>query len=216
MVNVDPAGDLPGGPAMLVIERDTPGVVIDRRFNSMEGGHHVSLRFDGARVPATNVIGKVGEGMQRAVGNITEERIEISASAAGLAVWAVNYVAQHITAPHPSGSRLGDREGVRLRYSDIQIEAYVARSVLYRTARLADSGADIMNEAMATKVFVTEAAGRIVDGAVQLVGGGALIAGHPLEMLYRRVRGFRLAGGASDIMRLNIARGRIEFGAGRM
>lgn len=216
VANIEASGDLPGGLAMVVIERETPGVVLDRRFNSLDGGHHVSLRFDGARVPASNIIGKVGEGMQRAVGNITEERIEISAQACGLACWAVNHVAAHITAPHISGSRLGDREGVRLRYSDLQVETYVARSVLYRTARLAESGEEIINEAMAAKVFCTEAAGRVVDGAVQLTGGAALISGHPLEALYRRVRSLRLAGGASDILRLNIARGRIEFGAGRM
>lgn len=88
--------------------------------------------------------------------------------------------------------------------------------MLYRTARLLDSGDDAINEAAATKVFCTEAAGRIVDGAVQLVGGQALIVGHPLERLYRRVRSMRLTGGASDILRLNVARGIIEFNVGRL
>jgi len=216
LVNVDPAGEEPGGPAMVVIDRDAPGVSIDRRFASLDGGHHVSLRFEDARVPATSVIGRVGEGMQRALGGINEERIEIAATACGLAVWATRHVAAHITAAHPSGQRLGDREGVRLRYSDLQIETYVARSVLYRTARLLEAGEDALNEVMATKVFCSEALGRIVDTAVQLEGGQALVAGHPLEALYRRVRSMRLAGGASDVLRLNIARGRIEFGAGRL
>lgn len=216
LVNVEPSGDLPAGPALVIIERELPGVAIDRRFSSLDGGHHVSLRFDGARVPATNVLGKIGEGMQRAVGNITEERVEIAASACGLAQWTTRYVANHITAPHPSGQRLGDREGVRLRYSDLSIETYVARATLYRTARLIESEGEALNEAMAAKVFCAEALGRIVDGAVQLVGGQALVSGHPLEAMYRRVRSLRLAGGASDILRLNIARGRIEFGAGRL
>ena len=88
--------------------------------------------------------------------------------------------------------------------------------MLYRTARLAESGEEILNEAMSTKVFCTEALGRIVDGSLQLVGGQAVISGHPLEALYRRVRSLRFAGGASDVLRLNVARGRIEFGAGRL
>ncbi len=66
------------------------------------------------------------------------------------------------------------------------------------------------------KVFCSEALGRVVDGAVQLTGGQALITGHPLEALYRRVRSLRIAGGASDILRLNIARGRLDFDAGRL
>jgi acyl-CoA dehydrogenase len=216
LVNVDASEGAPAGTAMVVVDRDTPGVTIDRRFSSLDGGHHVELRFDQARVSVANVLGKVGDGMQGALRDITDERLELSATACGLMQWTVRYVVDHITAPHPSGNRLGDREGVRLRYSDLQIQAYAARSVLYRTARLAESGENAMNEIMAAKVFCTETLGTIVDGAVQLTGGQALVSGHPLEALYRRVRSLRLAGGASDVLRLNVARGRIEFGAGRV
>ncbi|MCA9829570.1 MAG: acyl-CoA dehydrogenase [Dehalococcoidia bacterium] len=216
LVNVDPEGDRPAGPAMLVIEAGTPGVTMDRRFSSLDGGHHVSLVFEEARVPAANVIGRVGDGMRGALGNITDERLELSATSCGIAMWTTEFVTAHVTATHPSGNRLGDREGVRLRYSDLRIETYAARAMLYRTARMVESGADAMNEIMATKVFTCEAVNRIVDTAVQLVGGNALISGHPLEKLYRRVRSLRLAGGATDVLRLNIARGRIEFESGTL
>jgi acyl-CoA dehydrogenase len=88
--------------------------------------------------------------------------------------------------------------------------------MLYRTARLVDSGDEAINEGAATKVFCTEAVGRVVDTAVQLVGGQALIEGHPLAQLYRRVRSMRLAGGASDVLRLTVARGIVEFDTGRL
>ncbi len=216
LVNVEEDAAGPGGTAMLFVDKGTPGVTIERAFESLEGGGHVELRFDAARVPQTNVLGKVGEGMPRAMGNINEERVESAATACGIALWTVDYVTQHITQGHRAGGRLGDREGVRLRYSDLRIETYAARAMLYRTARLLESGDDAINEAAAAKVFCTEVAGRVVDGAVQLVGGQALIVGHPLERLYRRVRSMRLAGGASDILRLNVARGVIEFNAGRL
>ena len=60
------------------------------------------------------------------------------------------------------------------------------------------------------------AVGRHVDTAIQLAGGQALIVGHPLEQLYRRVRALRLGEGASDLLRINIARGVFEFDAGRL
>ena len=215
-VNVEEDDSGPGGAAIVVIERDTPGLAIERIFDSMDGGSHIELGLNDARVPLANVVGKIGEGMPRAIGSITEERIESAATASGMMLWAVDYVTRHITAPHRSGVRLGDREGVRLRYADMRIEAYAARSMLYRTGRLLEGGEDAMNEVMASKIFCTEVAGRIVDQAVQLVGGQALIVGHPLERLYRRVRSMRLSGGASDILRMNIARGVIEFDAGRL
>ncbi|MSQ29753.1 MAG: acyl-CoA dehydrogenase [Dehalococcoidia bacterium] len=216
LVNVEEDASGPGGTAMLFIDRGTLGVTIERAFESLDGGGHVELRFEGARVPQLNVLGKIGEGMPRAMGNINEERVESAATACGLALWTVDYVTHHITQGHRGGSRLGDREGVRLRYSDLRIETYAARAMLYRTARLLEAGEDAMNEAAAAKVFCTEVIGRVVDSAVQLVGGQALIVGHPLERLYRRVRSMRLAAGANDILRLNVARGVIEFNAGRL
>ncbi len=216
LVNVDDDDSGPGGTAMVIIEQGTPGVSIDRVFTSLEGGNHISLAFDEARVPIANVVGKIGEGMPRAMGNIGEERVESAASACGIALWTVDFVTNHIKAPHRSGVTLGEREGVRLRYSDMRIDLYAARAMLYRTARLADAGEDIINEGAATKVFCSEMVGRVVDSAVQLVGGQALISDHPLEQLYRRVRSMRLAGGASDLLRLNVARGILEFDAGRL
>ena len=216
LVNVDDDDSGPGGTAMVIIEQGMPGVSIDRVFNSLEGGNHVSLGFDEARVPLANVVGKIGEGMPRAMGNIGEERVESAASACGIALWTVDFVTNHIKAPHRSGVTLGEREGVRLRYSNMRIDLYAARAMLYRTARLAEAGEDIINEGAATKVFCSEMVGRVVDSAVQLVGGQALISDHPLEQLYRRVRSMRLAGGASDLLRLNVARGILEFDAGRL
>lgn len=217
MVNVEEGGtpEGPTGTAMLLIERTTPGVTITRDFKSMEGGGHVELSFEDARVPQANVLGAVGEGMPRAMGNISEERVASAASACGVAMWTVNYTTKHITGG-PEGRRLADREGVRLRYSDMRIDTYAARAMLYRTARLLESGDEAINEGAATKVFCTDVASRVVDTAVQLVGGQALIVGHPLEAMYRRVRSMRLAGGASDILRLTVARGIVEFDTGRL
>ncbi len=130
--------------------------------------------------------------------------------------WAIAYVTDYIQAPHRSGKPLGSREGVRLRYADLRIQAYAARSMLYRTARLVESDANDVNEVMCTKVFCTEVAGRVIDEAVQLIGGNALTDGHPLERLYREVRSMRFTEGASDILRLNIAKGILELKKGRL
>jgi acyl-CoA dehydrogenase len=219
LVNVDEDASGPGGTAMVVVDRDTPGLTIERAFHSLEGGNHVELRMDGARVPQSHVVGKVGEGMPRALGNISNMRLGMAAQATGLAIWVTNYTEAHITAPHRSGVRLGDREGVRMHFADMRMGTYAARAMLYRTARLVEASQredEVMNEVMATKVLTTEHVGRAVDTAIQLVGGQALIVGHPLERLYRQVRSMRIAEGASDLLRLNLARGRIEFHAGRL
>jgi|TARA_Y100000310_G_scaffold321503_1_gene379196 alkylation response protein AidB-like acyl-CoA dehydrogenase len=205
-----------GGTAMVVIDRESDGVEIERRFSSLDGSGHASLSFNQVRVPITNVIGKVGEGMPRALSNIGNVRLSVSAQATGMCIWVIDFVSEHLLAPHRSGTPLGQREGVRLRYADMRIETYAARSMLYRTARLAESGENIVNETIATKVFCTETAGRVVDAGVQLVGGQALVSGHPLERLYRQVRSMRLMEGASDLLRINLVKGRLELDKGRI
>ncbi len=216
LVNLENADGSKAGTAMIVIDRQADGVTIENEFTSMEGGGHVSMKFDEVRVPTTQLIGKPGEGMPRALGNIGNVRMMVSAQATGMCMWTLDFVERHLLSPHRSGMPLGDREGVRMRYADMRIETYVARSALYRTARLTEAGENIVNETIATKVFCTEAAGRVIDMAVQLVGGQALVQGHPLERLYRQVRSLRLVEGASDLLRINLVKGKLELQKGRV
>lgn len=216
LVNVEQENGDKAGTAMVVVDRANPGVNIERSFSSLEGGGHVSMTFDKARVPVSQVIGEIGEGMPRALANIGNVRLMVSAQATGMCMWALEFVEQHLIAPHRSGAPLGNREGVRLRFADMRIQTYVARSALYRTARLIDSGANTVNETIACKVFCTETAGNVIDMAVQLLGGQALVQGHPLEKLYRQVRSLRLVEGASDLLRLNLVKGKLELGKGRV
>ena len=216
LVNVEHADGNKVGTAMVVVDRKAQGVEIDRRFTSMEGSGHVSMTFDKVRVSQTQIIGKIGEGMPRALGSIGNVRLMVSAQATGMCQWVLGFVEEYLKQPHRSGSPLGDKEGIRIRFADMRINTYVARSALYRTARLVDNGVNTVNETIATKVFCTETAGKVIDQAVQLVGGQALVVGHPLELLYRQVRSLRLVEGASDLLRLNLAKGRLELDKGRI
>lgn len=216
LLNVDEDTSGPGGTAMVVIDRETPGVQLGDDFVSVDGSNHCQVSFEDARVPQSNVVGSVGEGLQRGLGNIGQMRLGMAARAVGTTMWATDFTRQHITAPHRHGGALADREQVRWIFGNMLMETYAARSVLYRTARLAETGTDVMNEGATAKVFATETAGRVVDAAIQLSGGQALIVGHPLERLYRQVRTWRLAEGASDLLRINVARGLIDFDAGRV
>ena len=204
------------GMAMIVIDTDAPGVDRERVFQSLDGSQHAAFRFVDARVPANHVIGEPGAGLPRAMGQILDTRLAIAAECSGLALWVLDYLENYLDAPHRSGKPLSAREGVRIRYSELRIQAYAVRAMLYRTARLAAAGENIVNEGIMTKVFATEAIGTIVDGAIQLVGGIALVTDHPLASLYQRVRSLRLAEGATDVLKLNLARGRFELGKGRI
>lgn len=208
---------IPGkGPALVVIDARAPGVELVRRFSSIDGSHHAAFTFTDVRVPVTHIIGKPGEGLPRAMQQIGDTRLLIAANVTGWMIYATNLVREHIRQPDRSGEPRAAKEGVRMRYSDMRIRTYATRSMLYRTARLAEAGENVVNEAIICKIFATEAVTEVVDTAIQLVGGSALITGHPLEALYREIRSLRLAEGASDVLRLNLVRGDLDLGKGRL
>jgi len=204
------------GTALVIIDKQAPGVSVLEDFSSLDGSGHQSIAFDKVCVPIANVVGEIGEGLPRALGNIGNVRLLVAAQATGIMLWTVDYIEQQLMRPHRSGTPLGTKEGVRLRLADMRIDTFAARSMLYRTARIVDSGDNSVNETIATKVFVVEALGRVVDTAVQLAGGQALVQGHPLEKLYRQVRAFRFIEGASDLLRLNLVKGKLDLGMGRL
>lgn len=204
------------GPSMVVIDTHIDGVILDKRFNSLDGSHHAAFRFEQAVVPVSHVVGELGQGLPKALRQIGDVRLLFAAQACGYMMWVMDLLQAHLKSPDKSGSPRGDKDVVRWHYANLRIEAFAARSMLYRTARLADQGANIVNEGMACKVFATEGVGEAVDTAIQLVGGEALIEDHPLTQLYKKVRAWRLAEGASDVLRLNIGRGILELGKGRI
>jgi acyl-CoA dehydrogenase len=204
------------GPAMVVIDTAAPGVTISRRFSSLDGSHHAAFRFDAVRVPRHHAIGAPGDGRSRAHGQDQRRAPRGGGRCRGhFAAWAVDFVGADLLRERRGGARAAS-ERMRLRYGAMRVQAYAARSTVYRTARLHDSGQDAVNESIAAKVFATEVAGQLIDQAVQLVGGEALVAGHPLEAALRRLRALRLAEGETDTLQVNLARGHLDLGKGRL
>ncbi|MEO7855301.1 MAG: acyl-CoA dehydrogenase [Rubrivivax sp.] len=203
------------GPAMVVIDTDSPGVTLQRRFVSLDGSHHAAFEFDAVRVPRQQVIGAPGDGRGRALASISRVRRAIAADCSGSIAWIIDLVARELQRERRGGARAAS-ERVRLRYGDMRIQAFGVRAAVYRAARLADAGEDAVNESIAAKLIASETANRLVDRAVQLVGGEALVAGHPLEQALRRLRATRLSEGESDTLRVSVARGHLDLGKGRL
>jgi len=85
-------------------------------------------------------------------------------------------------------------------------ELTAARLLVYRAAWAADRGAErVTLEAAMAKAFATETAQRVIDDAVQILGGSGVMASHPVDRLYRAVRSLRIYEGTTEIQHLVIA-----------
>ena len=90
--------------------------------------------------------------------------------------------------------------------ADSQAETYAAECMILDAARRRDAGEDITMLASCTKLFATEACGRVADRAVQIFGGAGYVSDYGIERFYRDVRIFRLYEGTSQIQQIIIAR----------
>lgn len=207
IANAEATAHSKGGITTFIVDMPNPGLRIDSILYSMEGGEgHCELAFEDCAVPATNVLGQVGQGIPTGLGFITANRLMVSARALGVAQRALSMSVERAKRPHPSGVSLGQREGIQTMLGEMATQLYAARLMVHQACWSADQGNDVTVEAAMVKLFASEMAGRLVDTALQIHGGAAVIKGHPLERLYRMVRGWRLGEGASEILRMYVGR----------
>ena len=199
------------GISCFVAEAGTPGL----RFVApqvLSAPHPLGeIAFEDCRVPAAARLGGEGEGLKLGLRTLDRLRATVAAAACGMAARALEEALAHARRRRQFGSALADFQLVRERLAVMATELAAARLLTYRAAALADGGAErVTTESAMAKAFATEAAQRIVDGAVQVHGGRGVLADHPVDRLYRSVRALRIYEGTTEIQHLVIARGLLE------
>jgi alkylation response protein AidB-like acyl-CoA dehydrogenase len=196
------------GPTAFLVEHGTPGFTVGRMHPKMgwRGYPMSELVFTDAVVAQANVLGDPGQGLRLAMGAINEARIGVAAHCVGLAQRAFDYAVEHLRVRRQFGRPLAAFQGLQWSVADMALELEQSRALLYGAARTLDGGGDARAAVSLAKLSCTEMAGRVVDRALQLLGGAGYMAEGPLEMLYRDVRAFRIGEGTSEIQRNQIAR----------
>lgn len=202
--------DEPGarGVSAFIVERDTPGVSVGAPESKMgqQGAHACDVNFDEVRVPAGNMIGKEGEGFKVAMSVLDKGRLHISAVATGASERLIKEMVNYAMEREQFGKPIAQHQLIQGMMADSQAEAYAARCMILDAARRRDEGETVTMLASSTKLFATEACGRVADRAVQVFGGAGYITDYGIERFYRDVRLFRLYEGTSQIQQIVIAR----------
>ncbi|MDQ1497474.1 MAG: acyl-CoA dehydrogenase [Actinomycetota bacterium] len=166
------------------------------------------LVFDGLAVGPDDVLGEVGGGFRVAMRTLDLFRPSVGAFAVGMAEAAIDRAVAHARERRAFGRTIGDFQAVSHTLADMATRTQAARLLVYEAARAYDEdrAPDVTRLAAMAKLYATETAQFVVDAAVQILGARALVAGHPLEHLYREVRAPRIYEGTSEIQRTIIAR----------
>ena len=208
------------GISAFVVPADTPGVRFVRPIVLSEPHPLGEIAFEGSRVPATHRLGAEGGGFRIGMATLDWLRPTVGAAACGMATRALAEALAHTTSRRQFGQPLAEFQLVQEKLAKMATLLDAARLLVYRAAWEKDRGAErITMEAGMAKAFATEAAQRIIDDAVQLLGGRGVAVDGPVEHLYRAIRPLRIYEGATEVQWLVVARNLLrayeEAGAGR-
>ena len=190
----------------IVVPADTPGLRFVRP-QVLAAPHPLGeIAFEGCRVPAANRLGEEGKGFALGLKTLDRLRATVGAAACGMAARALSEALAHARGRRQFGKPLGEFQLVQEKLARMATELTAARLLVYRAAHAADGGAErVTLEAAMAKLHATEAAQRIVDDAVQVLGGSGVLASSPVDRLYRSVRALRIYEGTSEVQHLVIA-----------
>jgi alkylation response protein AidB-like acyl-CoA dehydrogenase len=205
-----------GEQTLFVVEPGTPGLEVQRVPGFLHDpylDHHPELVLRDCRVPDANRVPAGGN--EGAKEWFLVERLFIAARCCGAAArslevaraWALDRVA--------FGSPIADHQGVSFQLADSLTELMAARLLTYHAAHAFDELPDrrvVHGKVSMAKLYASEMAGRVVDRALQVLGGRGYMTENPVARFYREVRVDRIWEGTSEIQRLIVARGLAKRG----
>jgi acyl-CoA dehydrogenase len=198
------------GITAFLVETGTPGFDVVERIETMAPHPLGRLRFDGCRVPRSNVVGQLGAGFTLAMRTLDVFRTSVAAAAVGFARRALDEAVACATSRRLFGARLGDLPLAQAALAEMATTIDAAALLTYRAAWRRDRGETVTVEAAMAKRFATEGAQRVIDSAVQLFGGAGVRVGTPVEALYRDIRALRIYEGASEVQQLIVGRALVK------
>ncbi len=190
-----------------LIGAENPGLHVTERIETLAPHPLGTLDLDGCRIGGEALIGEAGAGLKIALATLDVFRPTVGAAALGMARRALDEALVWCRNRQVGGQPLAGHQLTQTRLGEMATAVDASALLVYRAAWAKDAGAKrITREAAMAKLVATEAAQRVIDDALQLFGGRGVVAGHPVERLYREIRALRIYEGTSEIQKLIIAR----------
>jgi acyl-CoA dehydrogenase len=193
------------GFSAFVVEPGTPGMHVTS-VPVLRNHWTTEIELNDCEIPADNLIGEEGQGFALAQKWLVRGRLMLAAQAIGVAEEAVALAVAWAKERETFGALLASRQGVQFPLADSVTELTAARWLTWQAAWKDDQGDDARLEASMAKLYASEMGFRVVDRAMQILGGMGVAKELNLEHWFRDLRTMRIVEGASEIHRYLIAR----------
>ncbi|MCC7045598.1 MAG: acyl-CoA dehydrogenase family protein [Alphaproteobacteria bacterium] len=196
----------PAKPTLFLVDKNLPGIRVKRipKFMHNYVFEHPEVGCDHVALGEDKVLGRVGGGFDLTKDWFVEARLQIAANCLGAAIRAAEVANKYASERVQFDRPIRDFQAVEFMIADMAVEIMAAKSMIYRVAWEIDRGLDrklVHARASAVKLYASEMAGRVVDRALQILGGRGYMRENPVERLYRDIRVDRIWEGTSEIQR---------------
>ena len=213
--------------SMLIVPKDTPGLVLLRDVGTMSHpqsagesilydriGGHTHLRFEDCRVPLDHMIGEPGEGFVLAQKRLGGGRIHHGMRIIGQCHRAMEMILERSASRQVKGKPLGRLQMVQEHIAQSAVEIESARLLTIKAAWTMDAKGAHSREARSqiamVKLVTPSVLQKVLDRAIQIHGSLGYSSDMPLEAMFRMGRALRIADGADDLHKQTIARHLLE------
>ena len=206
------------GATMFMADMDAPGFHVDRVLDTLDTnspGGHAEVSFDRVRVTPDRVLGEIGQGFRNAQVRLGPARLTHCMRWLGAAKRCHAIAVEYAGRRHSFGKTLGEHQGVGFMLADNEIDLHLSRLSIWHSAWMLDRGDKARDETSMSKVFCSEALGRVVDRSVQVLGSIGITRDTVVERNYRDIRPFRIYDGPSEVHRHALARRILARGGGK-
>ena len=192
-----------------LVPMDTPGVTVGSADKKMgqAGSQIADIILEDVQLAGNALLGgEEGRGFALAMRSLDNGRLSVAAASAGYGRRILDTALRYATERKAFDQPISDFQLIQAMLADSEAELYAAECMIADACARADRGEDVLRKAAATKMFASEACGRVADRCVQIHGGAGYLAEYEAERFFRDARIYRIYEGTTQILQLVIAR----------
>lgn len=195
------------GISCFIVPKGTPGMIVGHEEDKMglRASDTTDLIFEDCRVPASQMLGKEGDGFKIAMSGLDSGRIGIAAQSLGVAQAAFDAAVKYAQKRKQFGVPIAKHQAIRFQIADMATQIEAAKQLIFSAASLKDRKEKYTREASIAKLFASEMVNQITARAIQIHGGYGFTKDYPVERFYRDARVFTIYEGTSEIQRIVIS-----------
>lgn len=200
--------DTTEGLSLFLVDAGSKGFTKGRKLEKMgmKAQDTAELFFGDVRVPATNLLGREGQGFQIMQKSLPQERLSIGVIAMAATQRAFDLTVDYVKERKAFGKRLYDFQNTKFVLADLKTRIQAGWTLLDQCLLAHEGGALTPDQAAMLKLYASELQGDVVDKCLQLFGGYGYMDEYPISRMYTDARVQRIYGGTSEIMKQVIAR----------